>query len=156
MAEAIDMTQFVPKYFEMDPKTDDLLRKGSMLEDGMVVLLEMPALRVDIVSEDGQPLSTYYNPETREQALRYNRWVTVSDLGWADGDMCSFIGVYHDGTKKKIEAPNDFAWYVKKNSLPKPIDYEAEQRDQQERGRPVEAVRAALSESMRLYGPRPS
>jgi len=131
------MTQFVPKYFEMDPKTDDLLRKGNLLEDGMVVLLEPAVFRVDVQGL-AEAIKSGANPSLTEQALRWNRWVTVSDLGWGGDDMCSFVGIYHDGTKKQIQVSNDYAWYIKKNSMPKPFDDEADMLDQQERGRPVE------------------
>jgi hypothetical protein len=149
------MTQFVPKYFEMNPKTDDLLRKGDRLVDGMVVLLESSELRSDVLGY-ADAIKSGANPALTEIALRWNRWVTVSDLGWADDDRCSFIGIYWDGTKKKIEVPNDLAWYVKKNSILKPFDGDSDKLDQQERGRPVERSGADLSERMRMYGPRPS
>jgi hypothetical protein len=152
MIESIDMTQFVPKYFEMDPKTDDLLRKGSMLEEGMEVLLERPDMRVDVLGL-AESIKSGTNPSLTEQALRWNRWATVSDLGWGE-EGPSFIGIYHDGTKKKIEVADHLAWYVKKKSMPKPIDDEAEKLDQQERGRPISNVGAAMVESMKQFRPR--
>lgn len=132
-----DIAGFVNKYFEMDPKTDDLLRSGKELEEGMKVLLEVPDYRLDL-DVSGGVIERRTDPGMVAQALKWNRWVTVSNLGWGGMDTCSFIGVYEDGTKKLVEVPDNFAWYVKKNSIPEPFDVDAEKADLQERGRPVD------------------
>lgn len=153
MPDAIDMTQFVPKWFEMDPKTDDLIRSGRFLEDGMVVLLEVPDYRLDL-EESGGAVERRTNPAMVAQALKWNRWVTVSDPGYAGDELCAFVGVYADGTKKSIEVPDRLAWYVKKKSMPPTADEidDAGKKDLQERGIPVERLATSVTEGMRQYG----
>lgn len=150
----LDMSQFVDKYFEMDPKTDDMIRKGTLLMEGMTVLLESSEWRIRLVQE-GQPVVLREGYAETEQARRWNRWVTVEDLGWGGPDICSFVGVYSDGTKKLIQVPENCAWYVKKSSIPDPealaLEEEAQAKaDLQERGIPVDGVNISV-EPVRVY-----
>lgn len=106
----MDIPLFVCKHYEMDPETEDLLFDATQLANGLTVLIETPDLRVFPEHTDSLP--------ERERALRWNRWMTISDLTIDEvADEVLFIATYEDGTKKKITTSADYAWYVKKDSL---------------------------------------
>jgi hypothetical protein len=98
---------FVPKHYEMDPATDDLMHV-SELRPGMRILVEENGWRV----EDPE------NPAFAEESLRadkYQRWCTVTKV--FDGGV--FITVYDDGMKiGHVPMPTTTFWYVKKDSIP--------------------------------------
>lgn len=102
-------TEFTPKYYTMDPETEDLLSDGTLLKNGMVVLIENDENRTTIQAELGESNSA--------RAFRWNRWSTVSNVAVIDSYV-SFIAVYTDGTKRKLAAGVDDAWYVKLDSIP--------------------------------------
>lgn len=107
------------KYHEMDPMSEELLPDGTHLRDGMQVIIERSASRED--------LDTIHDSASKlENALRYNRWCTVSDIEHRNSET-SFIGEYEDGTKRKILAHTISAWYVKIGSVPIPFLKENEQ-----------------------------
>jgi hypothetical protein len=115
----------VPRYFDMDPTTDDLISRGDKLKNGMVVLLEADILRGN---PNARPGSTMYDYETKK-SKESNRWCMVTELevrssrdnGYTN-KLVEFVGVYSDGTKRKRTYGNDYAWFVKLDSFP---DYQA-------------------------------
>lgn len=103
---------FEPKHFNSNPETEELLWDATELEEGLVVMIEEPSVRADI-SE------VYMDSAVMEQAYRWNRWATVSDLNHdANLDQVLFVATYSDGSKRKLVTSADYAWYVKKNSMP--------------------------------------
>jgi hypothetical protein len=103
------LAQFMPKFYKMDPSTDDLLPSGDHLANGMKVLIESPNNRVPIGAEG---LSDW----KEDRALENNRWCTVESLRIVR-ETLRFIGVYEDGTKRMRAFPVEEAWYVKRDSI---------------------------------------
>lgn len=99
---------FVPKFYRMNPKTDDLLPNGRHLANGMRVLIEDSKKRINMEAE----LTEW---ET-ERALHNNRWCTVGALEVANGTV-QFIGVYDDGTKMMRSFDLHHGWLVKIDSI---------------------------------------
>lgn len=107
--------EFVPKYYQMNPETEDVLFDGNALVNGMKVLIEDPEYRTTIPPNGFHGL----NQEVLNRARRWNRWLTVSDLRFDKTNRSvSFIGIYYpDGVKMKITALIDLAWLVKKETI---------------------------------------
>lgn len=105
---------YVPKYFEMDPNTDDVIPTGEDLAIGMVVLTELNDKRIDIERAVGSM------SDSEIQLMRkWNRWgKIVSHPGLTEDNEVYFIVEYDDGTKKQIRMNKYQAWYVKKDSMP--------------------------------------
>lgn len=104
-------TKFVPKFYAMDSKTDDLLPYGTQLENGMIVLIDSSKQRVDTSRE--------MEPWEEERALECNRWATITDLEVINsGCSIRFIAVYEDGSKRKREHAINVSWLVKLHSFP--------------------------------------
>jgi hypothetical protein len=104
--------EFIPKYYMLDPETEDLLFDGSKLRDGMVVVVADPAYRVPILEE--------MNDEALYLARMLNRFAKISNLVLqflGDPDRVTFIATYDDGHKVKVTHPMEWAWIVKKNSV---------------------------------------
>lgn len=99
----IDYSQFVDKYFQMDPEQHDVLFDGTEMQDGMVVLYENPRGRVD--------MNEVLDEESLELARRRNRWALVSKVR-VSSDRVEFLAEYHDGSKKKINESKDVSWIV--------------------------------------------
>lgn len=108
-----DTAQFVDQYYEMDPKTEDLLDNGSCLIDGMKVLIENPSLRQSVCED--------MSAATTSVARITNRWTTIENVKII-GSSVSFIGIYEDGVKRKRRHNIQSAWLVKKDSIPR-IDF---------------------------------
>lgn len=102
--------EYVDKYYEMDPESEDLLDNGSLVIDGMKVLIEDPDFRQNIY--DGMTALEISN------ARMTNRWATVEKAKLL-GDRLSFVGVYDDGIKRKVVREIALAWLVKKDSIPR-------------------------------------
>lgn len=100
---------YVPKFFEMDPETDDLLFDGYDLKRGMVVLIATDYCRQD--------MNQALEPFEKENADRFNRWCTVLNIPQTSEGHVAFIALYDDGTKKKIVVPTTHAWYVRKTTM---------------------------------------
>lgn len=100
----------VPKFYVMDPKTEDLLR-GSALANGMVVLREGPEDRVRLndLTEDYKMV----------RALENNRWCTVSEVRRDKNasQLIHFTGVYEDGTKRSRSCNENSGWFVEIASI---------------------------------------
>lgn len=115
----IDYSLFEDKYYQMDPRTEDLLYDGSGLIEGMVVLIESPDQRVDVDEElIGVRL---------ERAMRYNRWALVTHIELNEA-LVEFIAVYQDGSKKKISVDRSWGWYFKISQLDVELEDEADIR----------------------------
>lgn len=104
-----DYSKFVEKYYEMDPKTVDLLANGSKLKNGMVVLIEDFMTRED--PENQKHDSEDYRKYTYQRLLENNRWAKVSDLRVKNG-LVEFVATYIDGTKKHRRFAESYAWFV--------------------------------------------
>lgn len=105
---AFAVVQFVPKFYRMNPETDELLPNGRHLANGMRVLIENSSRRIDV----SQDLADW----EEERALKNNRWCTVEALEVIDAET-SFIGVYDDGSKLMRLHPTFTAWLVKTDSI---------------------------------------
>jgi hypothetical protein len=102
----------------MDPETDDLIR-GLDLENDMVVLLEDTVCRENPESHLKED-HTECDSHTCIRILQSARWCKVTQLERRRGnDLLSFIGVYHDGTKRSRIYNQSFYWFVKLDSIPK-------------------------------------
>lgn len=104
----------VPKYYQMDPDTDDVIPTGEHLTVSMRVLIEDSSRRIDLdvsnrMMEAGEV----------EQARTWNRWgKVVSYPEITDGDEVCFIIEYDDRTKTQIRINKYHAWLVKKDTMP--------------------------------------
>lgn len=109
----IAYANIIPRYYQMDPETDDLLYADE-LEDGMMVLIGEPEGRADET-----------NPEFFGMSLlNFNRWCKVSKLR-LNHDIVTFIGVYPDGSKTRRVSDATMTWLVKKATIPTPPASEA-------------------------------
>lgn len=105
----VDLSQFTPKYYEMDPETEDIIPDGEGLENGMVVLLENENLRVDLSTADRSEQKYY-------MARERNRWCKISDLR-ISGDMVRFTATYVDDTKRHRSYSLTEPWLVALDSI---------------------------------------
>ena len=101
---------FAPRVYPLDPDTEDLIF-GDQLVEGMVVLFEDSLLRGDANHIDTE------SPITRARTLETTRWCRVSSVR-RSGHIVVFIGEYADGSKLRRSYAQDYAWFVKKNSMP--------------------------------------
>lgn len=104
---------FVGKFAEMDPTTEDLL-EGCELKDGMIILIEGSINREDLVELDpDSPTSSYRLDRLRE----VNRWCKIDRVRFEHHNTVSFIATYADGTKRKRTYSTGHAWFVKLDSM---------------------------------------
>lgn len=103
--------EFTPRFFEMDPQTDDCI-SGWNLKEGMIVILESTFGRIDPEKED----KTSYD---LEHLSIQNRWCRIEQFlpDARNPEVFSFIGVYADGSKHSRSYNRQWAWYVKKSSI---------------------------------------
>lgn len=106
----IDKSMFVEKTYTLDKATEDMLPYGSHLENGFEVLIASDEIKADLkkIDEDSSE---------RHKALKYNRWAIVTHLRISDG-FIYFTALYRDGMKMQIDISGNYAWIVKKDSLP--------------------------------------
>lgn len=109
----IDLSQFVRKYYQMDPATEDLLPHGGLLENGMEILIQdqFRRMTLELIHSESPQYGQYL-----ENARRWNRWMIVENV-MIDQENVYFVGVFRDGTKKKYNVGFQEAWYVKLDSL---------------------------------------
>jgi hypothetical protein len=108
---------YITKYYEMDPATEDLLFDANYLQNDMVIAADSP-LRFDLSQ-------TPASPGDEEQARKFNRWFRVSHLFLSPNDGCVYmLATYADGTKRKLVQSMQYAWLVKKNSMPGAPQYD--------------------------------
>jgi hypothetical protein len=133
--------RFVPRFYRMDPKTEDLLPSGAELADGMKVLIEDPDERA-VIKDDMEDWEL-------DRALVRNRWCEVTYLSTrSSGTSISFVAVYEDGTKRKREYSARESWFVKKDSIPDPVA--AEEKEAKRYNKVYEIVKAELARHQEL------
>lgn len=117
---------FVDKFYQMDPKHEDLIADGSELKEGMVVMIGDKMFRADM-----NHLSHHPHPYLHERAMENNRWCTISQIKILErfyidmmgramsqaSPVVTFVATYADGVKIKRSFPADCPWIVKKDSL---------------------------------------
>lgn len=111
MAHVEMVKSLVPKFYEMDPKTEDLLFDGTRLLNGMKVLIDNNDVRVRAIESDLE------EDWQITKAKKYNRWCTIEEIRYAQ-HFIHFVGVYDDGSKAKWSEPISLSWYIKKDSIP--------------------------------------
>lgn len=111
MAHVELIKSLVPKHYEMDPETEDLLFDGTRLLAGMKVLIDNDGMRIRPIESDLEDDSQI------TKAKKYNRWCTVDEIRYGP-QFVHFIGIYDDGSKVKWSEPLGMSWYVKKDSIP--------------------------------------
>lgn len=119
--------QFEDMFYRMNPETDDILENGSLVENGMIVLIEDHMLRESLeralkVNPDTGTIDDFY---AHNRALTHNRWCRVSQVHYqralyGNNAQITFIAEYADGSKEKRRYGRGHAWLVKLDSLPKP------------------------------------
>lgn len=112
---------FVPKFYRMNPETDDLLPNGRHLANGMRVLVDSSKLRINM-DED---LSDWQE----DRALEMNRWCTIGALEVHEGGV-RFIGVYDDGSKRMRNYGIDQSWLIKIDSIRDSVNVMTDQYQQ--------------------------
>jgi hypothetical protein len=98
----------VPKYYVMDPKTEDMLPSGRFLANGMKILTANPNERVRPEEATTDWL--------RNRLMELNRWQTVTQLE-VGATLIKFVGVYEDGAKVAQRCSVNEAWLVKTDSI---------------------------------------
>jgi hypothetical protein len=123
MTDYATSTMFVPKHYQMDPATEDLLGDSTDLAPGMMVLVAYDHLRMHV----GDPI----DGQNYNRAMRYNRWFTIVSATFrhtqTHGTVTEIVGEYEDGVKMKLDSLSlQTPWYVKKITLPEgPVDHSA-------------------------------
>lgn len=108
------VVSLMPKYYKMDPQTDDMLPNGHYLVEGMKVLIGNPDMR-------DRPESSFGAEWEKDKLLTRNRWCTVTYPQVSEKEELTFVGVYEDGTKRQHIVSAHYAWLVKKDSIPDPM-----------------------------------
>lgn len=104
-------SEMVPQNFEMNPRTEDLIR-GIEVQEDMVVLIENITHREDPSAHEygaDHECDAYKCP----RLLKESRWCKVTKIEQHHGDLLTFIGVYADGTKRSRTYNLSYCWYVK-------------------------------------------
>lgn len=101
----IDYNLFVPKYYQMNPKHEDILFDGEELQNGMIVLVESSDWRM-VISQDLES-----DGESLELAMCRNRWMRIHHLVIRE-EVVQFIAEYADKSKKKVSFPLHLSWLV--------------------------------------------
>lgn len=116
---AIDTSACVPRHYEMDPETEDLLSSGRKLWNGAVVLAEDPNSRASDLPNHREAY-----PHEISNVREKNRWASISEIEFqmdkqTGKKIVLFVATYSDGTKRKRWTSANHAWLVKKDSIPK-------------------------------------
>jgi hypothetical protein len=127
--------QFIPKFYTMDPKTEDLLFSGRDLANGMVILVAD--------SDSRQNLKRLDADWELDRAFENNRWAKVTNLQVL-GNSLSFVAVYEDGSKRIRSCSVSYAWFVKLDSVPDVVL--AEEKAAQKYNSVLELVKGAMME----------
>lgn len=127
----------------MDPSTEDLIY-GIDLQEGMVVLVEKhnnfdkpsDLEREERYDGEHDRLRKSLNEEARwctvTKLRQDRRWETTEeDYGFSNksreiAPLTRFIGVYEDGTKVTRTYDSTYGWFVKLDSIPKPVEEQQE------------------------------
>jgi hypothetical protein len=114
MKITITSPEFVGQYYDMNPETEDLLPNGYHLELGMVILIENPNYRADLVDI---PAMTASGNARMDRINQFNRWGTVEHISF-NGDEVFVAVRYVDDTKRLLRVATIDGWFVKKDSVP--------------------------------------
>jgi len=106
----------VPKYYEMDPLTEDLFFYGDRLMNGMVVLEASASAKTELKPPGRWFGSRKLSAPEKLNARIANRWCKVSELR-VEGMYVEFIGIYADGTKHVRRMATTHPWLVRLDSL---------------------------------------
>lgn len=105
------IADLVPKFYEMNPLEDTIIREGTSLMNGMRVLLEESDRRKAVYPD----MNDYSLAEARIK----NRWCVVRYFRVKEGGRSiSFVGEYDDGVKVTRTALVAGSWLVKIDSIP--------------------------------------
>lgn len=135
MNSSLDTLNYTSMHYDMDPQTEDLLPGGEDLREGMVVLIESSIVKENPNTALREGIGSEYAFARLKEA---NRWCEVTELRYSGYDsadssrLVTFIGVYADGTKRQRKYSTGYAWFVKKDSLPKPAEPETNEVTEQE------------------------
>lgn len=129
-------SQVVPKFYAMDPETEDMIPNGRYLANGMRVLIADPDCRERPEEIVGTELDW-----RKYKMLERNRWCTVShvDISSNDNRSVSFVAVYEDGSKHQYVMGISKAWLVKSDSI-----VESNQKAIEDHAKVQEAMTAAV------------
>lgn len=108
--------EFVPQFYQMDPRIEDVIPTSRHLIEGMKVLIESPHSRINTDGITGAA----NRGAIGYSALRSNRWCTVSDISFI-GDMVNFIGTYDDGSRMTRRHHVGESWIVKADTMPEQL-----------------------------------
>jgi hypothetical protein len=133
---------FVPKFYRMDNRVEDMIPTGRFLQEGMKVTYATSnvRLRIEDVVTDWQ----------LDRALSMNRWFTVTDLQ-ITGVYANFTAVFDDGTKEVKNEYLNTPWYVKRDSIKDPEDVKL--KNSVRYTQIYDIVRSALNEQSRNNNP---
>ena len=104
--------EYVDRYYQMDPETEDMVPSGDRLKNGMRVLIAQPSLRENVVPE------RLAQPDNVANAQVWNRWCIVTHVTTWSNSRVTFVGIYDNGVKLPRNVENQEAWIVKKDSIP--------------------------------------
>lgn len=112
MSSAIIPEEFVGKFYTADKDNDSekLLFDGTLLQDGMIVLIGDPNLREENVEYDEGTAYHYWK-------IVANRWCLISNVVVEERGIV-FIATYADGMMIKRGADVGTSWIVKTDSIP--------------------------------------
>lgn len=106
----------VPKYYTMDPMTEDIVLGTELLANGMRVLINDSSKRYTF--EDVNTCVESSKEMFEERLLTMSRWCTVSKLQvHTDNASVRFVGIYEDGTKRVRTYHRQEPWLVKIDSM---------------------------------------
>lgn len=102
-------TEFVEKYYRMDPETEELIF-GDQLEINMVVLRNAHEDRVELKHQNA------WRDWERYKAFVENRWGLITDIR-TEGTEIRFIAMYADGFKAGRSTVAGEVWIVRKETI---------------------------------------
>lgn len=107
---------FVEQNYEMNPETEELLKDGSYLRDGMIILDAQPNRRASTTRDEEGEIPNWI----RERILERNRWFVISDVDISTKyGTVQFTSTFADGRRRRSERPLNIAWLVKSKTAPK-------------------------------------
>lgn len=106
-------SEFTPKYYSINPKTEELLYTGHEVKPGMKIMMGDTSTR--------RHISDALDGGNIDGALLYNRWFEVLKVStrWVPaGEYLDVLALFSDGTQRKISVESFLPWFVKKDSIP--------------------------------------
>ena len=105
------MTDFVDKYYQMDPETDFFCPYAEALHEGWRVITDGPNGKQDLRNQQN------WSPSEVENALRRNQWGKVLCVTIDSQDNAWVSLAYDDGITRQAIVNKHHAWLVKKDSV---------------------------------------